>query len=248
MKIIGVIPARLASTRLPGKVLCDIGGKTMVQHVYENAKKSRLLNELYVAVDDLKVKNAVERFGGKAIMTDPKCASGTDRVAEAVKKIQADIIVNIQSDEPFSNAEIIDEAIQPLIDMPSIGFSTVMHSIDTEEGLSDPGVVKCVRDNKGFGLYFSRSLIPFPRNKVNFKAYEHLGIYAYRKDALLRFISWPQSYLEKIESLEMLRIIENGEKIYVANSTAKYYALSVDTAEDLERARKIYDEMQKRGK
>lgn len=244
MKIVGIIPARYASSRLPGKVLADIGGKPMIQHVYENAGQSKHLHEIYVAVDDERVQKAVTSFGGKAIMTDPNCPSGTDRVAAAARKIDADIVVNIQADEPFSNAAIIDEAIEPMLENPKISFSTVMHLIMKPEGYNDSGVVKAVRDSDGFGLYFSRSLIPHPRYKENYEAYEHLGVYVYRKDALLRFVEWGPSPLEKAESLEMLRILEHDEKLYVAKSTQSSYDLSVDTQEDLEKARKVYAEMQ----
>ncbi len=246
MKIIGVIPARYESSRLPGKIIADIGGKPMVQHVWENASRSQLIQELYIAVDDKRVQEAVEKFGGKSIMTAPELPSGTDRVAEVAKLVpDAEIICNIQGDEPFSNPAIIDEAIQPLIDNSTIGFSTVMHSVDEEEGFEDPGVVKCVRDKDGFGLYFSRSRIPYPRygNAEMNQPYEHLGIYAYRRDALLRFVTWPPSPLELMESLEMLRILDNDEKIYVAKSQQPFYALSVDTQEDLERAREFYEKV-----
>ncbi|MHA1731131.1 MAG: 3-deoxy-manno-octulosonate cytidylyltransferase [Promethearchaeota archaeon] len=245
MKIIGVIPARYGSSRLPGKVLADIGGKPMVQHIYENARESRLIQELYVAVDDERVRDAVESFGGFAVMTPPDCPSGTDRVAEVAKVVDCDIVCNIQADEPLTSAAIVDEAIQPLLDNTDLGFSTVMHSVDDPSGYDDPGVVKCVRDKDGFGLYFSRCRIPYPRYpgqvELN-QPYEHIGIYAYRKDALLRFVSWPPSPLEKMEGLEMLRILDNDEKIYVAKSTQPFYTLSVDTPEDLERARAYFRE------
>jgi 3-deoxy-manno-octulosonate cytidylyltransferase (CMP-KDO synthetase) len=151
-----------------------------------------------------------------------------------------EIFCNIQADEPFIDPAIIDEAIAPLANNLQIGFSTVMHSVDHEDGYKDPGVVKTVIDKAGFGLYFSRSQIPYPRTLENYKAYEHLGVYVYRKDALLRFVQWPVSPLEKMESLEMLRILDNDEKIYVAVSNQPFYALSVDTPEDLEKANEIY--------
>lgn len=247
MKIIGVIPARFGSSRLPGKVLADIGGKSMIQHVYERAKKSVLLEDLLVAVDDQRVADVVKKFGGKAVMTDPALPSGTDRVAAAVKNLDVDIVCNIQSDEPFTSANFIDEAVRPLIEHPELNFSTVMHSIDYPEGLDDPGVVKVVRDINGYGLYFSRSLIPYPRYKDKHKAYEHLGVYAYRKKALLKFVEWAPSPLEQAEALEQLRILDNDEKIYVAESKVPFYALSVDTQEDLEKAQKLYAELKAKG-
>jgi 3-deoxy-manno-octulosonate cytidylyltransferase (CMP-KDO synthetase) len=215
----------------------------MIQHVYENVKKSRYIQEIFVAVDDKRVEEVVKNFGGNPIMTDPALPSGTDRVAAAAKKINADIIVNIQSDEPFGSAMIIDEAIEPMVKDPSIRFSTVMHKIDDKEGYNEPGVVKTVRDAKGFGLYFSRSLIPYPRYPENYEAFEHLGVYVYKKDALLKFVEWGPSPLELTESLEMLRILERDEKIYVAKSNQPFYSLSVDTAEDLEKAREEYKKM-----
>ena len=211
-KVVGVIPARYGSSRFPGKVLAQIGDKPMIQHVYERAKQSQYLSQIIVAVDDNRVKQVVEGFGGVAMMTDPALPSGTDRVAAVAKNLDhVEILCNIQADEPFIDPSIIDEAIAPLVSNPKIGFSTVMHSIDHEDGYKDPGVVKTVIDKAGFGLYFSRSQIPYPRTSDNYKAYEHLGVYVYRKDALLRFVQWPVSPLEKTESLEMLRILDNDE-------------------------------------
>lgn len=243
-KIIGVIPARYASSRFPGKVLETIGEKPMIQHVYENACKSEYLEEVLVAVDDARVQAAVEGFGAPVVMTDPGLPSGTDRVAAAVRDRPVDIVCNIQGDEPFSNPGLIDEAIAPLLERPDVDFATLRARIHDPAGHADPGVVKCVVDRDNYGLYFSRSLIPYPRDETDFVAYEHVGIYVYRKAALLRFVSWAPSPLERVEGLEQLRILENGEKLYVAESRAPFYALSVDTPEDLEKARRFYRERQ----
>ncbi|GAB4313388.1 MAG: 3-deoxy-manno-octulosonate cytidylyltransferase [Promethearchaeota archaeon] len=243
-RVLAVIPARFGSTRFPGKVLADIGGKPMVQHVYERASRSSSLDELVVAVDDERVADVVRSFGGEVEFTSPEHSSGTDRVAEVAERraAEGDLVVNVQADEPFLDAAFVDEAVRPLLERPGVQFSTVMHVIDDPAGYDDPGVVKVVRDSEGFGLYFSRAKIPYPRYADGYKAFEHLGIYAYRREALLRFVSWGPAPLELVEGLEMLRILENGERIYVAESARPFYALSVDTPEDLDRARRLYEE------
>jgi len=232
-KVIGVIPARYGSTRLEGKVLRNIAGKPLIQWVYECVRKSQILDDLFVAVDDPRVLKAVEKFGGKAVMTGAHHQSGTDRIAEAVANIPCDIVVNIQGDQPLLDPIMIDETVQPLIDNPAIPMSTVKTQIESDE-FDDPSVVKVVVDERGFALYFSRSLIPYPRNKDHHRVYEHVGLYVYRKDFLLQYSKWPQSYLEQIESLEQLRVLEKGYKILVVETSSKRAAgVSVDTAEDV---------------
>jgi len=237
MRVIGVIPARYHSTRLEGKPLKDINGKPMVQWVYEGVIKSKILDDVIVATDDERIIDAVKSFNGKAVMTSKEHASGTDRVAEVAESIDADIIVNIQGDEPFVNPGMIDEVAKPLIDDPEIMMGTLMHPIKSEADYDNPNVVKVVCDKSGFALYFSRSLIPYPRHREGFMAYEHIGIYSYRKDFLVMLRNLEQTYLEKIESLEQLRVLENGYKIKVVETKQEYIPLSVDTAEDLEKAR-----------
>ncbi len=217
VRVIGVIPARYGSSRFEGKVLADIAGKPMIQWVYERANQSKTLDGLFVAVDDPRVQSRVEGFGGKAIMTGAHHESGTDRIAEVVEKIPADIIVNIQGDQPLFDPNMIDEAVQPMLDNPEIQMSTLKREIEKDE-FDAPGVVKVVVDEQDFALYFSRSLIPYPRYDENLRVYEHVGLYAYRKDFLLKISKMPQGYLEKIESLEQLRVLEKGYRILVVET------------------------------
>lgn len=242
-KVIGVIPARYGSSRFPGKVLAEIAGKPMIQWVYEQANKSQLLDELFVAVDDERVLKCVEKFGGKAVMTKIEHQSGTDRLAEALEKIDADIIVNIQGDQPLFDSKTIDEAVKPMLDDTTIQMSTLKTKIG-EEDYSDPAVVKVVVDENDFALYFSRSLIPFSRDKVEVEIFEHVGLYVYRKEFLLTISKLPQSYLEKIEMLEQLRVLEKGYKIKVIETKCdSITGISVDTPEDLAKVEKIIKEM-----
>ncbi len=177
--VIGVIPARYGSSRFRGKVLAEIAGKPMIQWVYEQASKSQLLYQLIIAVDDERVLKCVEEFGGKAVMTEMDHQSGTDRIAEAVKKLDTDIVVNIQGDQPLLDPKMIDEAVQPLLEDSTLQMATLKIKIGEEDYL-DPTVVKVVADENDFALYFSRSLIPYFRNKVAVNVYEHIGLYVYR--------------------------------------------------------------------
>lgn len=239
MKIIGIIPARYGSTRLEGKPLKDICGKPMIQRVYEAAQGARLLDQIYVATDDQRIVHAVESFGGNVRLTSPDHKTGTDRIAEVAANLDAEIVVNLQGDEPLLNPAMIDEVIQPFVDDPALPMSTLCVPILEEEALHDPNVVKVVFDQRGNALYFSRSLIPYPRKRDNFTAYEHLGLYAYRKDFLMTYISLPQSRLEINESLEQLRVLEAGYRLKVVVSAHPYDGVSVDTPEDLERVRQL---------
>lgn len=242
-KVIGVIPARYGSSRFPGKVLAEIAGKPMIQWVYEQANKSKLLDELFVAVDDQRVLECVEGFGGKAVMTKVDHQSGTDRLAEAMEKIDADIVVNIQGDQPLFDSNMIDEAVQPLLDDITIQMSTLKTKIG-EEDYADPAVVKVVVDEDDFALYFSRSLIPYSRDKVEVEIFEHVGVYVYRKEFLFTISKLPQSYLEKIEMLEQLRVLEKGYKIKVIETKSDSTSgISVDTPEDRDKVEKIIQEM-----
>ncbi len=245
--VVGVIPARYGSTRLPGKILAPIAGKPMIQWVYERAKESKLLRELFVAADDERIIACVEGFGGKAVMTGQHHQSGTDRIAEAVGKLQADIVVNIQGDQPMLDPRMIDEAVQPMLDHAEIHMATLMTLIQPED-YHDPGVVKVVVDENGYALYFSRSLIPYPRKTENLRVFEHVGLYVYRKDFLLMISQLPQGYLEKIELLEQLRVLEKGYKIYVSETRcASASGVSVDTAEDLVKVEKLIRTQQQKG-
>ena len=237
MKVIGVIPARYHSTRLPGKPLADINGKPMIQYVYENTARSTTLDEVIVATDDKRVIEAVENFGGKARMTSKDHSTGTDRIAEVAEKYDVRIVVNIQGDEPFINPGMIDEIVTPLLEDEDIPMSTLKHEITDKEDLGNTNVVKVVTDISDFALYFSRSLIPYPRYEEGHRAYEHIGIYAYRKDFLLHFSGLTPTGLERTEALEQLRALENGYRIKVILTRQDYIPLSVDTSDDLEKAR-----------
>lgn len=239
MKIIAVIPARYGSTRLEGKPLKDICGKTMVQRVYEAAEQAKLLDEVYVATDDQRIVDVVESFGGKARLTSAQHKTGTDRVAEVARTSDAEIVVNVQGDEPLLKGAMIDQVIQPFLDEPDLLMSTLCVPIEKEEELNNPHVVKAVFDQRGYALYFSRSCIPYPNKRERFQAYEHLGLYAYRKDFLMTYVALPQSRLEVTESLEQLRVLEAGYRIKVAVSAHPYEGVSVDTQEDLDLVRRI---------
>jgi 3-deoxy-manno-octulosonate cytidylyltransferase (CMP-KDO synthetase) len=236
MNVIGVIPARFQSVRLEGKPLALIGGRPMIQHVYERAAKSALLTDLLVATDDARIFDAVSGFGGKAVMTSPAHRSGTDRVAEATAGADADVIVNIQGDEPFISPRVLDQLVEPFHSESGIEMSTLMRPIDNDRDLEDPNVVKVVVDQAGFALYFSRSVIPFPRNAApDAQAFEHIGLYAYTKAFLTEYSLMAPTRLERIEGLEQLRVLENGRRIRVVE-TQDHLGLSVDTPADLARA------------
>jgi 3-deoxy-manno-octulosonate cytidylyltransferase (CMP-KDO synthetase) len=241
MKNTGIIPARYGSTRLEGKPLKDICGKPMIQLVYEAAQQAHLLDQVYVATDDERIVQAVEQFGGNVRLTSPDHKTGTDRIAEIAATLDAEIIVNLQGDEPLLNPAMIDEVIRPLLDEPELPMSTLCVPILDEESLHDPNVVKTVFDPRGYALYFSRSLIPYPRKRDGFQAYEHLGLYAFRKEFLMTYVALPQSHLEMIESLEQLRVLEAGYRLKVMVSAHPYDGVSVDTAEDLEKVRQLVE-------
>lgn len=234
MKIIGIIPARYSSTRLPGKPLIQIKGKPMIQRVYEQSLKSKLINNVIVATDDKRIFDSVKKFGGEVMMTSSKHLSGTDRICEVAKKIKCDIVVNIQGDEPFIDPKNIDMAIKPLIDDRKINISTLACKFSDAIELIDVNKVKVVFDKKNFALYFSRNVIPYCVNNLSvekFKYYKHIGLYVYRKSFLLKFSKMKKSYLENAEKLEQLRILENGEQIKIV--ITKKDSLSVDTLEDV---------------
>ena len=219
MKVLCVIPARYASTRLPGKPLSMIAGKPMIQHVYERACQAQLPNEVVVATDNELVEKAVLNFGGKAVMTSPDHPSGTDRLAEvALMYPDVDVIVNVQGDEPMIPPEVIDRLAEAFNSDADLNMATMKVVMD-EEDYENPAAVKVVTDQQGYALYFSRSLMPYPRNKPEgFKVFKHVGIYAYRRNFLLKYAALAPTPLEKAESLEQLRALENGYKIKVLES------------------------------
>lgn len=245
--IVGVIPARFASSRLMGKPLAKIGDKPMIQHTYENSLKSKYLQRLIIATDDSKIFEVAKEFGAEAILTPKDINTGSDRIAYVIDKIpSADLIVNIQGDEPFIKSEMIDQAIQPLLFEKEVKVSTLAKRIDNIEDLKSNSIPKVVFDYSNFALYFSRSIIPFIRdaktksdflNKGEF--YKHIGLYVYRRDALFYFTKQRPTDLEKAEKLEQLRFLEHGIKIKVV--VTEHENLAVDTPEDLERARMYYE-------
>lgn len=246
MKTLGVIPARYGSTRLPGKVLMELAGKPMIEHVYERARKAKSLDECLVATDDERVREACKAFGCQVMMTSPHHPSGTDRVAEVVRGWPSvEVVVNIQADEPLLEPEAIDLAVEALLEDPSIPMATLVHPIRDYQELMDPHVAKVVMDEKGFALYFSRSPIPFsfdvqPESFLPQGIYyRHIGLYAYRSPFLLHLCQLPPSPLEKIERLEQLRALQNGYKIKV--KVTSYTSIGVDTREDLEKVRKLME-------
>jgi 3-deoxy-manno-octulosonate cytidylyltransferase (CMP-KDO synthetase) len=235
--IIGVIPARYGSTRLPAKSLAMIHGKPMIQHVYERCLKSRLLNEVLVATDDKRIFDSVNNFGGNVVMTSKAHKSGTDRIGEAVKNIKSDIVVNIQGDEPMIDPRNIDKAIEPLIINRTINVSTLCFKISDKKEINNPNVVKVVFDSNNNALYFSRSTIPFNRDNSKTNYFKHIGLYVYRKDYLIKLIKMKPSKLEFTEKLEQLRVLESGEKIKVIETKTDSH--SVDTLADLRKIRKL---------
>ena len=239
MKFIAIIPARYASTRFPGKPLAMLGGKTVIQRVYEQA--TAILDEAYVATDDERIYQAVESFGGKAIITRADHKSGTDRLEEAATIIgtNADVIINIQGDEPFIQTSQI-ETLMHLFDDPTTQIGTLGKPFESIEAVNNPNSPKIVCDRRGFALYFSRSTIPYVRGAEpttwleHFPYLKHLGVYAYRREVLHEVTQLPQSSLEEAESLEQLRWLENGYRIRVGLTDVE--TVGIDTPEDLQRA------------
>ncbi len=239
MKFIAIIPARYASTRFPGKPLAMLGGKTVIQRVYEQA--TAILDEAYVATDDERIYQAVESFGGKAVITRADHKSGTDRLEEAATKIgtNADVIINIQGDEPFIQTSQI-ETLMHLFDDPTTQIGTLGKPFESIEAVNNPNSPKIVCDRRGFALYFSRSTIPYVRGAEpttwleHFPYLKHLGVYAYRREVLHEVTQLPQSSLEEAESLEQLRWLENGYRIRVGLTDVE--TVGIDTPEDLQRA------------
>jgi len=239
MLILGIIPARYASTRFPGKPLVEIAGKSMIQRVYEQSKKCALLNDVIVATDDERIYHHVKGFGGKVAMTSAEHQSGTDRCAEvSAKHPEYDIIINIQGDEPYINPEQISK-VALCFDAPDAQIATLVKKIQNEQELFNPNSPKVILNKNSEAIYFSRSPLPHIRGQKeenwlqHFNYFKHIGIYGYRADVLQQITKLPISSLEKAESLEQLRWIENGYRIKVAETELETYA--IDTPEDLER-------------
>ena len=241
MKVVGVIPARYASSRFPGKPLAPVAGRPMIQSVYERARLSALLTDLSVATDDVRIAKAVESFGGRVFMTRSDHPSGSDRIAEVVERFyaDADLVVNIQGDEPLMAPEAIDLAINVMLSDASAEVSTLVQPITHVADLENPNVAKVVLSQDHTALYFSRSPIPFCRDCAAYADWlehhqylKHLGLYVFRRETLLRFVNWPPGHLERLEQLEQLRLLEHGIEVHVART--EYEGRSVDTPEDLE--------------
>ena len=234
---IAVIPSRYGSSRFEGKPLAMIGGKSMIQRVYEQTQKSSAVTRTVVATDDQRILDAVKTFGGEAVMTSQACRSGTDRVAEPANILNLadnEIVVNIQGDQPIFNPLTIDEMIRPFKEDPALSMSTLAFKIQDKREITDPKDVKVTFDNKGFAMYFSRAQIPYPRDKeteVDF--YKHLGFYAYKKSFLDKIVVLPTGTCENVEKLEQLRVLEFGYQIRVV--VTAYDSPEVDLPEDIER-------------
>ena len=242
VRIVGIIPARMAATRLPGKPLLDIAGKPMIQHVWEKARMARHLTAVYVATPDVEIENAVRAFGGTAIMTSDLHRTGTDRLAEACRTTEADIVVNIQGDEPLIDPASIDAAAEPLMADANLPMASLMVRCPADQ-LDNPATVKVVCAANGDALYFSRARIPFDRSGTgSATVMQHIGLYAYRTGFLIAYAAMEPTVLERTEMLEQLRVLENGYRIRMVEVPTA--PLSVDTPEDLERVREIIGRQQ----
>lgn len=237
--IIAVIPARLGSTRLANKVLLKIAGKTMIQHVWEQAQRVQGLNGIWIACDDQKIVDEVKRFGGQAILTRVDHPNGTSRITEVIEKVPADIVINIQGDQPLIDVKAIELLAETLKGDRSLNMATLAIRSKSKDDYQNPNVVKVVCDEKGRALYFSRSPLPFSRDsKETPEFWKHIGVYGYRRDFLKQFVSWPAGRLERLEQLEQLRVLERGHTIQVIETKQDF--LSVDTAEDLKQAEALF--------
>jgi 3-deoxy-manno-octulosonate cytidylyltransferase (CMP-KDO synthetase) len=233
MKALGVIPARLGSTRLPEKILRSICGKPMIQHVWERAKQAKKLEDVIVATDDARIQQCVEGFGGKAFMTRKDHPNGTSRIAEVMGHFKQDLVINIQGDQPLVDPKALDEMVTIFEKAKDVVMLTLAVRMTDKASYENPNVVKIVCDAKGGALYFSRATIPFVQGKQDcaFSFLKHLGVYGYRRDFLLEFVTWEPGVLENIEKLEQLRVLERGRSIRVIET--EYDFISVDTEEDL---------------
>lgn len=241
MKIIAMIPARYEASRFPGKLMKDLAGKSVILRTYEATKESNLFDEVYVVTDSDVIFNEIVSKGGKAIKSKKEHESGSDRIAEAVENLDIDIVVNVQGDEPFTQTEPLNNLlkefkkdINKVIDVASLMFK-----MDDEEEILNPNNVKVVTDENNFAMYFSRSPIPYPREKSKAVYFKHIGIYAFRKEALLKFTKLPMNVLEATEKLENLRFLANGLKVKMVETNQ--IAIGIDTPEDLVKANEIFN-------
>ena len=240
MKIIAVIPARYASTRFPAKLMQDLGGKTVILRTYEAAVATKLFDDVFVVTDSQLIYDEIQKNGGKAIKSIKEHESGSDRIAEAVENMEVDVVVNVQGDEPFINKKPLEELIAIFKNDTNkqVDLASLMFQITDKEEIRNPNNVKVITDQQGFALYFSRSVIPFPREEhAGVRYMKHIGIYAFRKAALLDFYRLPMLSLEASEKLEQLRYLEYGKRIKMVETT--HGSIGIDTLEDLEKARKL---------
>ena len=242
MKATAIIPARYASTRFPGKPLALINGLPMIQHVYQRVAQAEMVDRVIVATDDMRIVTVVESFGGEVMLTRSDHPTGTDRLAEVAEKIDSELVVNVQGDEPLIDPRMVDQAIIPLLENRQIQMGTLASWIDQIDDFHNPNVVKVVKDQSGLALYFSRAPIPWPRDLDSEQLtktlpqlglLKHIGLYVYRRELLLEYPTWPKTPLENLENLEQLRALERGVKLYVAET--EFSCHGVDTPEDLER-------------
>lgn len=243
-RVVAIIPARYASSRLPGKPLADIAGRPMIQHVYERARQAALVDDVIVATDDVRIADAVRAFGGRAELTSPDIRSGSDRIAAVARTLPAtELIVNVQGDEPLIPPAMIDDAVRPLLENPALPVGTLAARITSAGELNDPNTVKVTLDRSGRCLYFSRSPIPFGRDMTpdallrSCPVYRHIGLYVYRTTFLLHYTTLEQTPLERAEQLEQLRILEHGYSIHAVLTS--HHSVAVDTPADLERVRTL---------
>lgn len=240
MKIIAVIPARYASTRFPAKLLQDLGGKSVIVRTYEAALATKLFDDVFVVTDSDLIFKEIESNGGKTIMSIKEHESGSDRIAEAVENMNVDVVINVQGDEPFINKEALHQLVEVFKNDTDkkVDLASLMFEITEKEEISNPNNVKVIVDQQGFALYFSRSVIPFPREEnVGVRYMKHIGIYAFRKEALLDFYRLPMLSLEASEKLEQLRYLEYGKRIKMIETS--HGSIGIDTPEDLEKAREL---------
>lgn len=236
MKKIAVVPARYAATRFPAKLMQMLGDKTVIRHTYDNTVNTGLFDDVLVVTDSRIIFEEIASNGGNVVMSKKEHESGSDRIAEAVEDLDVDVIINVQGDEPFMEKQPLADLLNAFEDK-NVQVASLMHEIHEEEQINNPNVVKVVTDLAGDALLFSRSPIPFKRNtEASVSYFRHIGVYGYRKSALLQFVKWPMSDLENIEKLEQLRYLENGVKIRMVKTS--FSAIGIDTPEDLIAARK----------
>jgi 3-deoxy-manno-octulosonate cytidylyltransferase (CMP-KDO synthetase) len=236
-KIGAFIPARYAATRFPAKLMQALGAKTVIRHTYDNTVATRLFDEVYVVTDSEIIFNEITSHGGKALMSKKEHESGSDRIAEAIEHLAIDIVVNVQGDEPFVKKEPLEKLIAVFKD-DKVEVASLMQALTNSDLIADPNYVKVAVDNNMNALFFSRSVIPYPRNTdIAIPYYEHIGVYAFKKQALLNFTNWPMSPLEAAEKIECLRYLENGVSIKMV--VTSYMGVEIDTPEDLIKAAKL---------